>query len=414
MSQKTLLFINYGEFRGLNKRTGNWKFSLSAGRIAFQVSKTRLEKGEIARTMKQVADSVGVCETTAAEQLQHLEALGLIKTRVGMWWGNKRTFISCREDFKLGFDAKKLSLLNKYTGGDMESITLSLFAFFMQKNPLHYRDGDWVMVAREEVRSLFGICDKTAVKLARDLEAKGIIEVDTCRRWGKEQFMVKISNGFCAKIEGEWAEIKEAEEAAKAAKELAKREKVKVSLRLNNDPKVEINNNNLVDEEGIIILSKKEQNYLRAAVMKTIGRMTGLGWQAETLIAQVKYAMSNDKQRKGTQSFGHAINRAMFLIRKRKWKEPFGWRKYTLEGKMESERERLEVEEAAAKRFTKKGPGTIQMYDYGIEQAQGIPASTDIFVERNRLQKLALAIDEINQALQAKFGEYAKPHLLRG
>lgn len=411
MSYGTLLYTNFEQLNALNAITGNYKLSTLFGILRYQVKKTKINKNGkkvIARTREQIAKAMG-CGLSAVDRLlERLITLGLIEGKVGMWHGNKRMFISCKEDLDLSLDLDKLHLMNAYTGGNKASTMLSYFAFRMQTESFLYKGKRHVMVARKYIAKLLDITSKSADVFMMRLAERGLIEYEGWIMHTQRQYIVHINDDFYKNLTEEWIALKE-------AKRIAKLEETKESIIITKDPKEKIINNNTLEardsETGIIILSKKEQSYLRAAVVRTLQRVDGLAGQLETLVAQVKYALSNENQRKGTQSFAHAVNRAMKLIREGVWKPPFGWFKYTEEGqKMKQESEPVNM----ASRFTVKGEGSIMMYDYSVQEGpERTPSVAEIFEERNRLSKLDISLEEKNQSLRAKFGWYAESHLLR-
>lgn len=334
-----LLGINFNELKVLMGKSGKFDLSILYGRLKYQVNRTKLTpkgKREIARTREMVAAYNGKGLTATDEDLAALVGMGAIDCRAGMWMGNKRMYIACNWDCDLGFNAEKFALMDKYTGSTKQSVMLSYFAYCTEKRPLHYTKGRFmgspsVMVSKKSVANLLGVTVRTANAYMASLAQKGILQYQGRRLWGEGQYHVQINIDFYNKIVAEWAEIENALKETKRAKS-------GVSIKVNNDSRVEnINNNTFEDENGNIILSMREQSYLAEAVKRTLARTSGVTWTFGALLAQVRYAMSSKEQRKGTQGFVHAINRAMFLVREGLWKMPFGYEKYTAEGKAEHE-----------------------------------------------------------------------------
>lgn len=405
MSTESLLFVNFEQLRALNRATGDYKASLLFCRLSSQSAHSTIVKDGkkyVARTIIGLAEESGYCENTTAEKLKVLEGFNLIQSYVGMWYGEKRTFIHCKPEMRPRIDIQKMDLLTKYTGGDMQSTMLALFAFFLKKKVYHYKKEDWVIVAVSQVEELFDVCKKTAIAMARSLEEKGIIKLMIRRLWGKSHYIVKINDDFCKQIEQKYTELKESAKEKKRLKELAKKEKSEVSIIINNKEKINIKINNtreapnsedkndvlLADEAGNIILSRKEQNYIGAAVKRTVAKSPSLSWTVEVLISQVKYALSNVQQRKGTQNFVHAVNRAMKLIREGRWKMPFGYEKYNKNGK--EEYERMREHEKIHEEMKIKGANTRKedAPSYGMEYAKSSPCAYMDDKKRSALEDL--------------------------
>lgn len=348
MSYNTLLCINFNQLEELNRVTGDFSQSLLYGRLKHQINHSKLtEDGKptgkpyIARSRSQIAELNGKGLTCTDEDLEELKSRNLIDCCAGLWNGKKRMRISCNKDYELGLNTRKLELMTKYTGGNKQSVMLAYFAYWTEKMPLTRKDGLWCMVPRNKVAELIGVESKTKTVdvFMKALVEKGIIKYEVRRLFRQRQFKVKINDDFYNKIVAELNEIE-------IAFNLSKQAKTGVSIKVNNDPKVDIINNNIrqdaeansnpqVKQGGTIILSKKEQNYLWGAVKNTLPRCKGVKWELKSLMSQLRYVLSSPEQRKGTTSFAHAVNRAMFLIREGLWKQPFGYEKYNEDGKAE-------------------------------------------------------------------------------
>jgi hypothetical protein len=438
MQTNPLLWVNNEKLYDLVSIVGSIDLAVFYAQIKFQVSdsrivkygkryriKRRVEKEDervIARSRKQLSLYNGKGITATMEDTAELAKLGLITKRVSTWKGKKRMFISCPEDYDLGINVHKLEILNKYTGGLAQSALLAYFAYWIEVNPFKGEYKDWAMVARRRAAKMLGVEGKTCDKYVKELVERGLIECKGAKRWGQRQYEVKINKDFYDKIVAEWKERVE-QLAEERAENLAKREKSDLSIRTNNSPKVDIKNNNtitslvsintpLVDEGGNVILSKRQQNYLAEAIKRTLARCDVLTWSATTLMGHMRYVLGTPKNRESGQGFAHIINRAMFLVRKGLWQQPFGYLYYSEEGKKMQEA-LLPVNPAS--KCVVPGVGTIMMWDYssGVDRADKVPSIVEIMGERKRLEDLGLSMEEVNKSLLAKFDHHGKPFLLK-
>jgi hypothetical protein len=344
---RELLGINFGELKALMGKTGDFGKSILYGRLKHQVNNTKVTrdgKNVIARTREAIAGYNGKGLTETDEDLRDLVTMGAIDCKAGMWNGNKRMFIACNWGYNLGINARKYDVMNRYTGGIKQSVILSYIAYCTAANPLIYQRGRFkgypsVIISKRKIMELLGVTLRTANAYIEGLAKKAIVQYEGRRLWGEGQYHIQIQPGFYEAFVEAWKEEEEEYRQKQTALKLAKRAKSGVSIRIKKESKEEIiNNNTLVDENGTIILSMREQSYLAEAVKRTLARTKGVTWTFATLLAQVRYAMSFKEQRKGTKSFAHAINRAMFLVREGLWKMPFGYEKYSFAGIGERER----------------------------------------------------------------------------
>lgn len=337
MANSVMLWFNFEQTRAVNKKTGNFDKTMLFGKLEYQQMDTKIIKDGrkwIARTKRQLCDLNGKEATATTDDINYLVQDDLIYKRSGLWKDVKRVFISCNSDYRVGLNAKKQEMLDKYTGSTRKSALLALFAFYA-------KDKGWAMVSKKSARTLLCATTKTVTSYLQDLQDLGILTFRGRNLWGQGQYQVTINPGFTSKIEDEWEAIESAQNLI-----LVEKSGASTNIIINNNDKVDKNNNTVppnaprVNDEGIIILSKKEQNYLGEAVKRTLARCTVLSWTYETLMGHMRYVLTTPKNRNSAQNFVHCVNRAMLLVREGKWNQPFGYDKYSFEGV--SERARLD------------------------------------------------------------------------
>lgn len=324
-----LCFINFKQLEAINADTGNFNESLLYGILKYQERFTKILKDgvkAIPRCKQQIADYMNVSLSTVSRLLTNLKDGGYINWALGMWFGKKCPFISCNKDLELNLDYDKLNFLRQYTGSDKASVILSYFAYLAKHNPKHRKDGVWVIANPHYLAKLLKVDLKTVRAYVTTLETKGLIRKEPKRAHGHNQIYVHINDSFYNKMVVEW-------EALKTRQNLAKLEKMNRPIRIINKSKVDIKYNNTESEDGIIFLSKKEQNYLRGALVNTLKRTKPGLYDFGRLLKWVTYTLTNKGAQEKSMSFVYIINRAMLLIREGVFKMPFGYEKYSKECK---------------------------------------------------------------------------------
>lgn len=302
----------------------------------------------IPRTRQQIANRHHCTVKTAKSKIKNLINKGLISSRIGMWYGKKNFFFSRQLNLDFWLDYEKLNLLTNHTGSHQASMLLSFVDYCSNKRPIKDNGKVYAFVSRSKLASILKCSSATVDNYAEKLKAQGLIDYDMRNAWGCRNFYVTINTAWHNKVCAEW------EEAKKAYKEqkLAKQEKITPSIKITHDNDDLKNNNTahpkdipIKEQNGDIILSRKEQRYLRGALVRTLNNIPDNSYDLNCLFRQILYAITNQAFRKTTQSFNHAVNRFMFLIRERRWGVPFGYKKYDSNGQKEWQ-EILEREEA--------------------------------------------------------------------
>lgn len=389
MSSNPVLCLNFEQLERLREKTGSFDLAILYGQLKFQVNKSKLTnkkngKKEIARTRLQVANVIGKGVTVTVERLDQLIGMGLVDKRIGLWKGRKRMFLSCNGEYELGVNARKLEMLNKYTGGIHQSVLLSWIAYWIEVRPYRGKDHKYTLISRKRAAKLLDVDERTVDVYMKQLVDKGLINYDGRKRkfWSEWQYQVSLNKDFMNKIEAEWKEL-EAKRAKEKAESLLFFAKTDASIRINKNHMDIINNNTkecanhapaaqapLVDENGIVILSKKQQNYLAEAVKRTLARCDVLTWGYETLMGHMRYVLSTPKNKNGATNFVHAINRAMFLVRRGEWCTPFGYFKYSDEGRAEE----MQIRSHEKAHYETKSAEAKQR----LSEAGHLPADIDI------------------------------------
>lgn len=340
----------------------------------------------IPRTRQQIASRHHCTVKTAKAKIKNLINKGLISSRIGMWYGKKNFFLSKQLNLDFWLDYEKLNLLTNHTGSHQASMLLSFVDYCSNKRPIKDNGKVYAFVSRSKLASILKCSSATVDNYAEKLKAQGLIDYDMRNAWGCRNFYVTINTDFHNKACAEW------EEAKKAYKEqkLAKQEKITLSIRITHDNDDLKNNNTahpkdipLREQKGDVILSRKQQRYVRGALVRTLNNIPDNPYDLNSLFRQILYAITNQAFRKTTQSFNHAVNRFMFLIRERQWGVPFGYNKYDPMGQREwreilaREEESLLHKDASAKERIKHDKGDKRMERKIVKSPLGFEIERD-------------------------------------
>jgi len=292
----------------------------------------------IPRNREQIADRHHWTVKTAKRKFQDLVNKGFFTYGNGMWYGKKSFFISPAANLDVWLDYEKLNLLTSYTKSHEGSMMLSFMDYCCNKRPIKDNNKVYAFVSRPKLAKLLQCSPETVDNYAKKLKELGAIDYYMRNGWKCRNFYVTINEEFYNKVQAEWVAMVKAYKEQK----LAKQEKITRSIKIthNND---DLKNNNtahnkdipIKEQNGDIILSRKEQRYLKGALARTLNNIPDNPYDLNSLFRQILYAITNQAFRKTTQSFNHAVNRFMFLIRERRWGVPFGYNKYDSKGQKE-------------------------------------------------------------------------------
>lgn len=280
--------------------------------------------------------------------LEKLADLGVITISITTnQKGYKRTSIKVLSDESPFFDYEKIALLRNYTGNDELSLLYSFVAFKIgaydklnQPQWVKEIDGKiWWQLDVERIANQFNTSERTAFRNLNKLLDLGLL---IKRRVGLKTYYA-INDEMYKTIADEHQELL-----------INKRPKFDFVSEFTDTPELSsINNtspgereiyiNNNTRDSDIILnnldsigkdLNKRQIAYLLAAIkttMQKFGRRT-IG-EMQNVFGWIKFSILNPCQRKGTTNFKHAVNRFIKLLRERKLTMPFGYNKYTEEGR---------------------------------------------------------------------------------
>lgn len=337
MNYNFLGIVNFIQLNALNKVTLDLDTSILFGAISYQVKHTRIKregKEVIARTREQLAAYIGCSLSTVDRKIAELKELRLIDVNVGLWRGVKRLFISCQQSVNFSVNIKRLLFINNYTHNTKATLTLSYLAYKIDTSK------DWSKVSKKDLCELLGLTLRGCNAIIDRLQTIGVIKTRREYGFGRDFFIIKIQDEKYQEMRSAWSAFIDGLNLSKVSKMT-----ISNNNRYTRDLNIKDNNiytknpqqtdkSDINSENEEIKLTNHEVAYARRALENTVLKAkSGLTLTLNALWQQVRFSLTNFSQRKGTQSFKHAVNRIMALIRNGSWKTPFGYGKYSIECK---------------------------------------------------------------------------------
>lgn len=340
-SYSAALCANYNDLKETNRLTLDSFTSLVCSYLGFRAQTT----GDIITTTVDVlARFFNKSTAILNKSLQKLADLGVITITITTnQKGYKRTAIKVISNKQSFFDYEKIALLRNYTKNDELSLLYSFVAYKLtaydklnQPGWLKEIDGQiWWRLDTKRIAEQFSISERTAFRNVSKLLELGLL---IKRREGLKTYYA-INDETYKTIADEHQELL-----------INKRPKFDFGSKFTDTSEVSSINNTFTDEREIYInnntrdcdiilnnldsigkdLNKRQIAYLLAAIKATAKKMK---FNISEIFGWIKFAILNPCQRKGTTNFKHAVNRFIKLLRERKLTMPFGYNKYTEEGR---------------------------------------------------------------------------------
>lgn len=344
-SYSAILCADFERLKDINRSTEDSFTTLLLGYIGFRA---RTTENTLITTLEKIANFLGVTIFKARKSMQKLEKLGVITPKITMGpAGYKKTSIKVNIDELPFFDYEKLSIIRKYTQDDELSLLYSFIAFKLGgydkcNQPAWLKEIDekvYWKISLKFITEQLHIKERTASEKLRKLVEIGLID----RHKEDGYWYCTVNKNIYENIEKEYNELlfKKQPSCNFCVPPPAE----PTSYSLNNtytDDYVYINNNtkqcdiilNNIDDIGQD-LSKRQRAYLLAAIKSTLKKVNG---NAQEIFGWIKFSILNPCQRTGITTFTHAVNRFVKLLREKKLTMPFGYKKYTEEGRSYAER----------------------------------------------------------------------------
>lgn len=277
-----------------------------------------------------------------------LENLGVVTIRTTTnQKGYKRTTIKVLSTEKPHINHRKISAINYYTN-DMElSLLYSFIAYKItgfdkldRPRWVIEKEGRiWWETSLELISEHFNFCERTASNKIKQLEQLNLIE----RKRMSGRWYCSIAQEQYNKIEQLHKDnlYKNQPSSDFCVCPYENSESSSLNNTLTDEKDIYINNNtrdsdiNLNNLESIgTELNKRQIAYLLAAIKTTMKKYNiCVSEGIQSVFGWIKFSILNPCQRKGITNFKHAVNRFIKLLRDNKLRMPFGYNKYTKEGR---------------------------------------------------------------------------------
>lgn len=335
------LCANFTELKETNRSTLDSFTSLLGSYIKFRA---RTTANTLITTIGNLCKYFNCGKAIVRNSLEKLANLGVVTiTITSNEKGYKRTTITVLTGDDSFFDYGKLSILRTRTNDDELSLLYSFVAYKLNaydklNQPTWVKDIDgkvWWQIDVKRISKQFSISGPTAGRRISKLCKLGLLE----RQRIDGVWYCSIAQETYRKISTEHDEYL-----------LSKRPKFDFDVCPSLTPELSSINNTLSDERDIYInnntrdsdinlnnlgaigkdLNKRQIAYLLAAIKTTAKRIR---FDISEIFGWIKFSILNPCQRKGVTDFKHAVNRFIKLLRERKLTMPFGYNKYTEDGR---------------------------------------------------------------------------------
>jgi len=276
--------------------------------------------------------------------LEKLECLGVITiTITANQKGYKRTSIKVLSNESPFFDYEKIALLRNYTGNDELSLLYSFVAYKIGaydklNQPTWVKEFDdkiWWQLDVERIASQFNTSERTAFRNLHKLLDLGLL---IKRRVGLKTYYAINDEMYKAIADEHQEHLRNKRPCSDFVSEFTDTPELSSINNTSTDERdIYINNNtrdsdinlNNLDSIGKD-LNKRQIAYLLAAIKTTAKKIK---FNVSEIFGWIKFSILNPCQRQGTTNFKHAVNRFIKLLRERKLTMPFGYNKYTEDGR---------------------------------------------------------------------------------
>ena len=346
--------VNFKQFNLVNRLTNNLETTLLFSRIKFHEKFTKIQKERkrwIVRSLDEISAWLNSSDKKARRLLSALESLGLIETKLSLWYGKKRFFIRTLTDIEYApINLKILDILEKETGSLTSALIFSKIAFH---NVYHSTEKDgvqWCALKKENLSNWAGISIRTLDKVIDDLTRKGLLLKKTFSSRGRAESHYNVPRFVFTSIRQRFTSKDETKDPIcrdKPAKLTESIRKSTFTLNKNNNtqPTQSLSTTNAQgpkqanQKNGDITslsfqskLTKRQQAYVASALNRTVVRFNLVVSNLKELLSEVLFSLENPLQGQGTQNFKHGVNRCMAIIRDKNWRTPIGYTNHSITG----------------------------------------------------------------------------------
>ena len=346
--------VNFKQFGVVNKVTKNLETTLLFSRIKFHEKFTKIQKERkkwIVRSLDEISTWLNSSDKKARRLLSALESLGLIETKLSLWYGKKRFFIRTLADIEYApINLKILDILTEETGNTTSALIFSKIAFHNVYHSTEKEGVEWCALKKENLSNWAGISIRTLDKVIDDLTRKGLLLKKTFSSRGRAESHYNVPSFVFSSIRQRFTSKDETKDPIcrdKPAKSSESIRKSTFTLNKNNNtqPTQSLSTTNAQglkqahQQNGDITslsfqskLTKRQQAYVASALNRTVARFSLAVSNPKELLSEVLFSLTNPAQGQGTQNFKHGVNRCMAIIRDKNWRTPIGYSNHSIPG----------------------------------------------------------------------------------
>lgn len=352
------------------KATGNSDAALLLAKINFHMKNTSLKKDGmlcIARKRDQLSSWFNFSSKKVDRLLKLLEERNLIKKRVGMYYGEKRLFISSKS-IEAPVNEKLLHSLIEQTGSVQAAIVYAKIAFAQNNSQIELNAKKCVAFTRDQIAYWIGVSTRTVDKILAGLCEKGLISKQYSHYKGKSRLHLHVTSpSLKVVIHNKEKNFNVKSQICTAEKGISIKEtlyKNKEDNIIKDKPKRNVkglfkkkNEIGFVSDKVESELTGAQVSYVKGAIDRTVERFRLNISNPKEFFEQVLFSIRSEYQHNGVVGFRHRLNRCMKILAAGNWLTPKGFETKTLAGKAyRSERNKFAIAHEKSKQSEINSP----------------------------------------------------------
>ena len=322
------LFVNFKIFDKLMSELGNIDDVIMYSALAYQCSANKPERsGHVIRTGKQLAKYISCEEKKVGKVLKRLSDKGYINSKVGVRNGEKKHIVSA----KFGEPAVhfgKLAALTKYTQCNKLSVLMSYIVYAKDES-------GWCKLHSNKIKELLSLPERACQRFVKTLLNSEFFEANLSGRYHNRQIEIKIEDSFSSIICTKTDEIDPDKKGVSPDILVVSPDKKGVSpdkkgfcsllvynnrltiSKINSKGEVDLSStqNEQSSDSIVICLSDDDKKYLMGALRNTFDKMDCEYVNKDSVTEQILFSLTRRSSEAGTQSFKHAVNMRMKMLR---------------------------------------------------------------------------------------------------
>jgi len=348
--------LHFGALKSLQAKIQDIEASLLLSRLKFHENISTIQfKGHIwiVHTRKKIAAWFGWGVNKVDRLLDFLEKKGVLETITRLWGGKKNRFIRIQQEIEhVPAHFKHLAILTDYTGSLKTALLFAKIAFAFNQTKIKHEHKKWCMLSRETLATYLGVSEPNIDRRLKHLVKKGVL-IKKCFHFHRYkqlhfhipdpviQLLIEAFKDAPHKPTPEKVIHNQNDEIHVIKKGVSTiyRNKIKKYNNTKGSATSKYDKGNIKLDKIQKELTPRQKKYLESAILNTKERKK-LNIHLKDLLAEMEYSILSEPQRKGVQTFRHAVCRFMRILGNKKWCTPFGFDKYCPYGQIKAARRR--------------------------------------------------------------------------